>query len=184
MDVREASGLIEVAIPRGATTWSDLGAGSGTFTRALALLLGPGGYVYAVERDPAKVKVLQKLMHDAGGGANIVPVHADFTQPLELPELDGILLANALHYVPAGEQVRVLEAILGRIKEGGRIVIVDYDGRTPNQWVPFPVSIARFRDLAVQLGLTTATVVGGVPSAYGGTMYAAYAVKRSSSTGD
>lgn len=179
MDVREASGLIEVAVPRGATTWSDLGAGAGTFTRALALLLGPGGYVYAVERDQAKMKGLQKLTHDSAGGATIVPVHADFMQPLELPELDGILLANALHYVPAGEQARVLETILDRVREGGRIVIVDYDGRTPNQWVPFPVSIARFRELATQLGLTPATVVGSVPSAYGGTMYAAYAVKRS-----
>jgi SAM-dependent methyltransferase len=179
MDVREASGLIEVAVPRGATTWSDLGAGSGTFTRALALLLGPGGHVYAVERDPSKMKVLQKLAHDPAGSATIVPVHADFTQALELPELDGTLLANALHYVPADDQVRVLAAILGGVREGGRLVIVDYDGRTPNQWVPFPVSIARFRELAAQLGLTAATVVGSVPSAYGGTMYAAYAVKRS-----
>ena len=50
MNVRDAVQLIAPAVPAGGR-WADLGAGRGTFTAALARLLGPGGTVYAIERD-------------------------------------------------------------------------------------------------------------------------------------
>jgi hypothetical protein len=108
-------------------------------------------------------------------------VHTDFLTSLELPLLDGTLLANALHYVPTADQLAVLARIVDGLAPNGRLVVVDYDGRTPNQWVPFPVSIAHLREMGAHLELTPFTVVGTRPSAYGGTMYAAYAIRRGES---
>ena len=50
---QEAVKLIEGGIDRtaGAQVWIDLGAGAGTFTRAVAELTGSKGKVYAVDRN-------------------------------------------------------------------------------------------------------------------------------------
>jgi SAM-dependent methyltransferase len=175
MDVTDAVSLIAPAV-RG-STWADLGAGSGTFTLALASLLGPSGQVHAVERDPAGVAALRELAEharDDGARATIIAIRADFTQTLTLPVLDGALLANALHFVPAADQSNVLGRIVGYVRPGGRVLVVEYEGRRPSRWVPFPVSLSRLREIARDAGLAGPTIVASRPSAYGGTIYAAY----------
>jgi ubiquinone/menaquinone biosynthesis C-methylase UbiE len=180
MDAREAVALLAPAVPGHGGIWADLGAGTGTFTLALAALLGPQGRVFAVDRDRASVDVLHRVSRRAGGGADVVAVRADFTRPLARSQLgdtrlDGALLANALHFVPYDDQPAVLERITRQLRPGGRIVLVEYEGRRPSRWVPFPVELARFDELADIAGLTAPTRVGSRPSAFGATMYAAYA---------
>ena len=63
---------------------------------ALAELLGTGGSVYAVDARPDVLAVKARP-----GGARVVPLAADFTEPLPLEDLDGVLMANALHFVEA-----------------------------------------------------------------------------------
>ena len=112
MRIDEAAALIRPAVGGPGETWADLGAGTGTFTRALAALLGPEGRVYAVDRDPGAVEALWSLAaHVDGRRADVMPMLADFTQPLALPPLDGALLANALHFVPSAAQGDVLAGI-------------------------------------------------------------------------
>ncbi|HKG90754.1 MAG TPA: class I SAM-dependent methyltransferase, partial [Gemmatimonadaceae bacterium] len=103
MTAAEALALLAPARPAAAgATWADLGAGGGTFTRALAALLGAGGTVYAVDRDPRSVESLRALAaRESRDAARVIVVEADFTRPLGVPaSLDGLLLANALHFVP------------------------------------------------------------------------------------
>src|SRR5829696_200540 len=101
MEVDEAARFIGPAVHAAGGTWADLGAGSGTFTRALASLLGTDGHVLAVERDPARARELERVAGERRSrGATVDVVRADFTRPLALPLLDGVLLANALHFVP------------------------------------------------------------------------------------
>jgi len=174
MDFRNAADLIRGAVPRSRATWCDLGAGSGTFTKALASLLAPESRVFAVDRDAASVRKLKALSRTNTEGVEIIAVEGDFTTPLELSPMDGVLLANSLHYVPYQRQSDVLKQILSRVLPEGRLVIVDYDGRGPNRWVPYPVSKARFTELSEGLRLGDPIVVGERPSAYGGTIYAAF----------
>lgn len=54
-------------------------------------------------------------------------------------------------------------------------MLVEYEGRRPGRWVPFPVSLSRFRVLAAEVGLAEPTLVGTRPSAFGGSLYAAMA---------
>ena len=167
MDAADAAALIAPAIDRTATQWADLGAGSGTFTRALLQLLGPGARVYAVDRDASSVRALSRI-------AGVSATRADFTDPLDLPALDGVLLANALHFVPAREQASVLARVATHVRAGGRIVLVEYENRAPSRWVPHPVPFARFAELAREAGLGAPTRAGERDSAFGGAMYAAW----------
>lgn len=172
MDANDAAALIAPAVARG-ETWADLGAGRGTFTEALARLVGPEGTVNAVERDASALAALQALARRSRDDtARIIVRRADFTEPLELPALDGALLANALHFVPESRQPAVLRAIARRLDAGGRIVIVEYDDRPPSRWVPHPISVTRLGQLAREAGLGAPQTIGRTESAFGGTMFA------------
>lgn len=176
MNTRDAVGLIGAAIPRQPGTWADIGAGEGVFTRALAELLGPEGRIYAVDRDGRAVAALERWA--VRDGVKVIPLTADFTQPFDLPGLepaglDGMLLANTLHFVRDADTV--LAQLAARVRPGGRVVVVEYDGRPANQWVPHPLPAARLPALAAAAGLTPFEITVTRPSAFGGIMYVAVA---------
>lgn len=174
MDVRSAASLIQGAVPPGPGTWADLGAGSGTFTLALASLLGAGARVIAVDVDTAALAQLESAVERSPPAAEVLTVEADFREPLSLPRVDGLLLANALHFVPYPEQGAVLKQLLGHVRPNGRLLIVDYDGRRANEWVPYPISSRTLHELLRKLGLPAPTIVAQRPSRYGGRIYAAW----------
>lgn len=170
MDHDDAIALIRDAVMTPGSAWADLGAGSGTFTRALAALLGPGGVVYAVDRD---ARAMRALARGDANGAEIETRVGDFTVDVDLPLLDGALLANALHFVPYEEQVRVLGHIAGRVKDRGTIAIVEYERRNANPYVPFPITFAALGRLADEAGLGAPTLLATRPSRYQGSIYSA-----------
>ena len=176
MNTRDAVRLIAGAVPRGTGTWADIGAGDGTFTRALVERVGPRGRIYAVDRDARAVETLERwATKDA---PNVIPVVADFSDPLDLPGLadrmlDGMLLANVLHFVRDADAV--LARLAARLRPGGRVVLVEYDRRRASRWVPHPIPAARLPALAASAGLSTPVITATRPSAYGGILYVAAA---------
>lgn len=167
----EALALLQAAVPDAdGQVWADLGAGTGLFTRALAAMAGASGHVHAVDADAASLRVLRAWIASAGA-ANVTVAQADVSRPLTLPPLDGVLMANVLHFIP--DQPAVLSLAASYLRPGGRLVLIEYEGRRPSPWVPHPVSIARFRELAPAAGLTTPQVVATRPSAFGGELYVA-----------
>lgn len=174
MNTRDAIALIGGAIPQRGGTWADLGAGDGTFTRALAELLGPDSRIYAVDRDAGAVAALERWA--AKAAPNVIPVTADFTRPFDLPGLgeamlDGMLLANALHFIRDANIV--LARLAAWVRPGGRVVIVEYDRRAASRWVPYPIPVARLPALAASAGLSTPTIAATRSSLFGGTLYVA-----------
>ena len=95
MDHRDHVGLIREGVLGGGKTWADLGSGEGAFTLALADLLGPTGSIYTVDRDSRALRVQTVALRDAFPNVNVTPLIADFAMPLELPPLDGIVMANS-----------------------------------------------------------------------------------------
>ncbi len=172
MKTRDAVALIADAVPRRAGTWADVGSGDGTFTRALVELLGLAARIYAVDRDARALASLRRWA--ARDGANVIPVEADFTRALELPELlDGLLVANALHFARHADVV--LARLAALVRPGGRVVIVEYDRRAASRWVPHPIWRDRLPALAADAGLSPPRVTATRPSAFGGTIYVAAA---------
>ena len=167
----EAVSLIAAGVTTRGGVWADLGAGDGTFTRALGSLLGPDGTVYALDRNPAALGALSS--DRSRTAARVITIVGDFTAPLELPPLDGVIIANALHYVPYPDQPRVLREIASLLTSGGPIVVVEYDRRSANRWVPYPIAPHALASAAAEAGLEPPTLLATRPSHYSGTIYSA-----------
>ena len=177
----DATHLLAPALPGApnkSAIWADLGAGTGTFTQALAGLLGANATVHAVERNANALHALKRLF--AGGSARhsayatVITHLADFTTSLALPPLDGVLMANALHFVARTAQVKLLSQLAQSLGHGGRIVLVEYDRATASQWVPYPISAVALPSLAQKAGLGNPHFAARAPSAFGGDMYCAW----------
>src|SRR5450756_884500 len=98
MDHRDHVRLLREGVLGGGKMWADLGSGQGAFTLALADLLGPTGSIYSVDRNSRAIQVQVRALRDAFPSVSVTPLIADFAMPLELPPLDGIVMANSLHF--------------------------------------------------------------------------------------
>jgi ubiquinone/menaquinone biosynthesis C-methylase UbiE len=158
MELEIGRRLIETAVARaGIQVWADLGAGEGFFTKVLASLLPHGSLVYAIDKDS---RVLA-IKHDV---IPVAPIVANFTTPPDnLESLDGILVANALHYVR--DKKSFLDSWRKKLKANGQIIVVEYDTSRPNQWVPYPLSYTSLQNLGKQLNVDV-VLLGTAPSAY------------------
>jgi ubiquinone/menaquinone biosynthesis C-methylase UbiE len=179
MNTREAAELISGAIAGHSGTWADLGAGDGTFTHALVERLGAESRVYAVDRDPRAIATLRRWARSSA--ASVIPVGADFTEPFELPGLDGegldgMLFANSLHYVSDAQVV--LARLIRWLRPDGRAVFVEYDQRRATRWVPYPLPPTRLAEVVRGAGLSAPVVTATRPSAFGGELYVAVAELR------
>ena len=180
MHTRDAVALIRDAMPtpRG-RLWADFGAGDGTFTLALAELLGADSRIYAVDRDASALAAMD--LRRSTARANVIPVVADLLGVVALPDLgdsllDGALFANSLHFIRETEDV--LTRLVSLVKPGGRVIIVEYDHRRANPWVPYPISSGRLAALAERAGLSPPVVTATRRSAYTGELYVAAADVR------
>jgi ubiquinone/menaquinone biosynthesis C-methylase UbiE len=183
VDTRDAVALLATAIHARGGIWADLGAGEGVFTRALAEILGADARIYAVDRDARAMASLKRWA--SSSTTYVIPVAADITKPLDLPglgerKLDGILLANALHFVrDAGA---VLGPLARLVASGGSVVLIEYDHRAANQWVPYPIPSTKLSALAAAAGLSSFHVTATRASDYGGELYVAVATNGGVST--
>jgi len=121
--------------------WADLGAGSGTFTVALAKLLARGSRIYALDQNAGSLKKIPDV-----DGIIIEKIKSDFTNTMSLTEkLNGILMANALHFVK--DKTRFLKMISAQLLPNGIFLIVEYDLQKSNLWVPYPVTFDALKKL-------------------------------------
>ena len=163
--------LLRDGVAGAGTSWADLGSGQGAFTLALADLLGPAGSIYSVDRDAGAVQVQLMALRDAFSSVSVTPLIADFTQPLELPPLDGIVMANSLHFVR--DKLAVLRLVKGYLRPVGRLILVEYDSDHGNPWVPFPLSFETWATLAAEAGFGKTKRLASVPSRFLGAIYSA-----------
>ncbi len=153
--------------------WADLGAGTGAFTLALAELVGPVGEVIAVDRDRGALRELERAVRP--GAATIRTLAADFTKPLDLGSLDGVVMANSLHFVR--DKAPVLSLVHDMLKPSGRLLLVEYDADRGNTWVPHPMSFEMWRAFTDANGFSGTRKLASVPSRFLGRIYSAESVR-------
>jgi ubiquinone/menaquinone biosynthesis C-methylase UbiE len=147
MELATAARLIETGIEKNKIqTWTDLGAGSGMFTNALSKLLPNGSTIIAVDQKPSKINV--------ANGIHLRTIAGDFTK-LDLEKVDGIVMANSLHYVQ--NQQAFIEKLATKTN---RLILVEYNTDRGNQWVPYPISFNKLTSFV------EATQIGSEPSQY------------------
>ena len=153
--------------------WLELGAGEGAFTLALADLLGSAAEITAIDRDAAALRRLAVELAARFPAARLTTVTADFGRPPALagPPYDGLLAANALHFVR--DPAAVLARLVPLLRPAARVVVVEYDVDRGNPWVPHPFSYRTWRRIAADAGLVGTREIGRVPSRFLGAIYAA-----------
>ncbi len=143
------------------TNWADLGCGAGLFTEALSTLLLPGSKIVAVDKNAAALKAVKVT-----DGVIVETLQADFvTDKLPLHKLDGVFMANALHFVKNKEGF--IQTLRSYIHETGVLLIVEYDTAKPNPWVPYPLAIAGWKKLFEATGFPVCNIISRQPSMYG-----------------
>jgi ubiquinone/menaquinone biosynthesis C-methylase UbiE len=172
MDHRDHVNLLKPADLSLGGTWADLGAGSGAFTLALRELIGPDAKIYAVDKDKSSLGELESA-HGArfGSTENLLLLPSDFSRALDLPPLDGIVMANSLHFFKDRE--KALRRVHSFLKPNGILLLVEYNTDSGNPWVPYPLSFETFEALASRSGFSKPRMLGGHPSRFLREIYSA-----------
>lgn len=174
MTLQEAIALLPAAILKEepASKWADLGCGEGLFTEALTALLPEGSYIHAVDKITSFPEI------KSNRNISIQFHQADFVkEDLPLQGLDGILMANSLHYVPNKEVF--LRQAKQYLSTTGSWIIIEYDSRQSNRWVPYPIPFEELKQLFLEEGYASVMKISERPSIYNaGKMYSAFISKK------
>lgn len=179
MTHQEHVSLIEKGVVKGSGgVWADFGSGEGAFTLALADLLGEEAKIYSIDKETHSLEAQRKQFERQFPRTNIQYKTADFTLPLELEPLDGIIAANSLHFHV--DKMKLFRIFASYIKPGGTLIVVEYNVNTGNYYVPYPFDFTHFTRFAVGSGFTSAQLLATKPSLFLKEMYAAKAIKKNS----
>jgi len=175
-------------LPEGGT-YADFGAGDGAFTLALRELVGLDSTIYAVDKDHSSLSKLE-ANHRARFNTtrNLILLPKDFSRPLDastrpigqsaqrLPPLDGIVMANSLHFFRNKE--KILQHVREFLKPNGALIIIEYNVNSGNMWVPYPLTFETYCDLAPRAGFTEPQLLAEAHSRFLKGFYSAVAYRK------
>ena len=174
MKREQAINFLKPALIHQKGKWADIGAGTGTFTLALDYLLAKESSIYSIDQNTTALHQLELM------NCTLEVVNQDFDDPFDLPLMDGIIMANTLHY--SDQPIATLENVLKILKPEGQFILIEYEltqARKP--WIPYPITFQQFCEMAPQVALSTPLEIGRLPSTYGNNyMYLASSEKKES----
>jgi SAM-dependent methyltransferase len=176
MDHTDHVNLIRGGLAQPNGIWADLGSGGGAFTLALADLLSAStsAQIYSIDRDASALDQQLSAMRQRFPNQTVTYLNADFTRKLDLPPLDGLIMANSLHFVRHKEPV--LEFVRGYLKPGGHLILVEYNVDRGNTWVPYPMSFETWRELANKNSFKNTRLLHVRPSRFLNEIYSALSI--------
>lgn len=178
MDHHDHLKLLRDGISSRGGVWADLGSGTGAFTKALVELLGPTSTIYSIDRDAHALNMQERELRAWKSRDGLPTLHylqADFTQVLDLPPLEGVVMANSLHFVRYKEPV--LMQIKQYLKADGVLILVEYNTDRGNPWVPYPLSFTTWQSLSSRAGFAQTHLLHIRPSRFLGEIYSAASYK-------
>ncbi len=163
--------LLRGGIDQAGGVWADFGSGAGAFTLALADLIGPAGVIHSIEQDRSALAQQERSLHERFPNSIVHYRVADFTRPLDLPLLDGIVMANALHF--HSRKQPIVQLLKSYLRSQGRFIVVEYNIDQGNSAVPYPVSYRMWNELAQRCGFTQTRLLKTRPSRFLKEIYSA-----------
>ena len=87
-------------------------------------------------------------------GVRIIKHRGDFMKrPWPFPDLDGVLMANSLHYVE--KPAAFIRECESHMKPQRRFLVVEYDTNEASRWIPYPLSQTRLTTLFDRAGYSS-----------------------------
>jgi ubiquinone/menaquinone biosynthesis C-methylase UbiE len=179
MDHSDHLDLLREGIPDPGGSWADFGSGRGAFTLALAELIGPQGEIFSVDRDGGALRNQRRAFQATQPQFPPERLHliaADFTQPVDLPLLDGAVAANSIHFLR--DKQPFLGLVHGYLHPGGRFILIEYNVDRGNLWVPHPVSFETWKMMAGRSGFGDTRLLHTRPSRFLKEIYSAVSIKQ------
>lgn len=178
MDHDDHVNLLRPANLKRGGVYADFGAGSGAFTLALRELIGLESTIYAVDKDRASLNQLESAYRaHFNTTLNLILLPTDFSHPLDLPPLDGVVMANSLHFFKDKE--KILRHVQKFLKPNGALITVEYNVDSGNMWVPYPLTFETYRTLAPRAGFIEPRLLAKVASRFLKEFYSTVAYKPS-----
>lgn len=181
MDHNDHVNLLRPAHVSQGGTWADLGSGNGAFTLALRELVGLDATIYAVDKDRRALGELETLHRERFGSPssplrmNLITLNQDFSRLSNVPALDGVVMANSLHFFKDKE--KILRHVHGLLKPHGALLLVEYNVDSGNMWVPHPLSFETYQALAPHAGFSEPQLLAKAPSRFLREFYSALAYR-------
>ena len=85
-------------------------------------------------------------------------------QPWPFAGLDGILMANSLHYVE--NQAAFIRECESHMNVRRHFLLVEYDTSEASRWIPYPMSLTRLTTLFERAGYSSVRVLRSRRSIY------------------
>lgn len=167
--------LIRDGIPQPGGTWADFGSGAGAFTLAMAECIGPTGQIYSIDKKRESLRQQERVMNGRFPQHQVSYITADYTRPLDLPPLDGLVIANALHFQRRKDGI--VQLLHSYLRPGGRLILVEYNVDRGNLWVPHPLSYQTWQTAASRNGFAATQLLATRPSRFLHEIYAAVSRK-------
>lgn len=172
--------LIQAGVTQPGGVWADFGSGTGIFTLVLRELVGPSAEIYSIDKNASSLDRQRKSFAERFPDSRVHFLELDFTKPITLPPLDGIVMANALHFIPFGDQEQTLSEICSHLKtERSHFILVEYETNHGRPWIPYPVEYDAFVNLAEAAGLVETRRIALAPGFLSPDMYAALGERHS-----
>jgi len=79
-----------------------------------------------------------------------------------------------LHFIR--DKLPLLERLITYLKPKGRLIIVEYNTRKANRWVPYPLTYDDWEQLALQAGFASTQLLKTRPSSFLGEFFSAVSI--------
>ena len=166
--------LIRGGVPTGDNqTWADFGSGTGAFTLALADVFGPNATIHSIDCDAGALRTQADEMRRRFPQVTLQTHAHDYTRPFDLPKLDGIIAANTLHFQRDADKPRLVRLLKNYLREGGRMIVVEYNIDAGNYAVPHPLPFSAWQMLARDVGFAHTELLTTRPSRFLREIYSA-----------
>jgi ubiquinone/menaquinone biosynthesis C-methylase UbiE len=145
---------------------ADIGAGTGYFNRHLARAVGRSGKVYAVDIEPEMVEHMRQRAERERTPQVEAILGARDDPRLPGDGVDLVLIVDTYHHID--DRVRYLRRLARRLRQGGRVAIVDFEKRELPVGPPLEHKLSRDEVVAefVEAGYRLRAEPGGLPYQY------------------